>query len=149
MGTSFEYGEFVNEPIYPLREQTTLHLHDRDGLGPALTDDLGQSFPDFSYAPGGWTPWMPGPYGQDGLPGRDGKNGLKGLPGKNGKTGAVGPAGKDGGVSAGSILAVFPKGCLRFSPGTTLLQEWSGHAWVTVVFEDTDPGGGQIWESDT
>jgi hypothetical protein len=84
----FEYGEFVNEPILPLRTQTAIHLHDRDGLGDPLQADNGSGpqFPDINYSPGSWSPYLTN--------GRDGLDGLQGLRGKTGPGGMKGAPGK-------------------------------------------------------
>lgn len=163
--SQFDYGEFVNEPIYPLREQTPMHLHDRDGLGNPITDDPSvNQFPDISYTPGGWTPFTD-PYGQDG---RDGAPGLKGLPGKPGLNG---PPSKN--ALTASALIKFVKldttngvldyfsttgfvpflalgGLLRFESGTLLeVLDWSSQTFGSVTFPTSDPGGGKIWLSPT
>ena len=159
----FQYAEFENEAVEPYRIQTPLHLHDRDGRGPALAEDNGDSpWSDFSYSPGGWnwTPYQPGSYPSNGRRGRDGKDGLKGLPGKSALKSTPGSIditvqnlafylnkmfnGGGGSPSTSGFLS----GILRFSPGTTLLQQWNGAAWADVTFLGTDPGGGEIWASD-
>lgn len=151
--SKFEYGEFVNEPIMPLREQAPLHLHDRTGVGPALTDSpASDSMPDLSYAPGGWTPWMP----SWGDRGDNGEDGLIGLPGKTGKAGLKGIPGKDALTpeTINDMLLILikagkmnlPKGVLRMTPDT-LLERWGTTTWSEVIFPTSDPGSDNIWIS--
>lgn len=160
--SNFEYGEFVNEPIVPLRDQQSLHLHDRDGLGmPLIADDGTNDIPDLSYAPGGWTPFNPS-YGS-----RDGLNGLQGLPGKTGPGGMKAPPSKTGlggtgilstGATPGTIYslgagAVFNPyfsltGIVRFTLNTKP-QKVNWPNFEDVVFATSDPGSGQIWLSAT
>lgn len=153
--SKFEYSEFVNEPIQPLRDQAPLHLHDRTGMGaPLMPEDSSNQHPDLSYAPGGWTPWMPnwgsrGNNGLDGLglvglPGKDGRAGLKGIPGKN----AITPE------TINDMLLILikagkmnlPKGVLRMTPDT-LLERWGTTTWSEVIFPTADPGSDNIWIS--